>query len=197
MSLAVKRLKEIVKTHSSYCLRATPFGPVAVLWSLYRGQPKIWRVLVSKSGVSAKRIVEASFSDSISSSCSAVDVLADQIVAFLTGDDVRFSLDLARLDLCSKFQQRVLRAEYGIPRGNVSTYQRIAKYLGNVHGARAVGAALANNPFPIIIPCHRAIRSNGLLGGYQGGFEMKRALLEMEGVLFNDLGRVIAQQIFY
>jgi len=79
----------------------------------------------------------------------------------------------------------------------MSTYQRIASYLGNANGARAVGTALANNPFPIIIPCHRAIRSDGTLGGYQGGLEMKRALLEMEGVLFNTLGRVVTEEFFY
>jgi methylated-DNA-[protein]-cysteine S-methyltransferase len=79
----------------------------------------------------------------------------------------------------------------------VSTYQRIAKYLGNAKGARAVGSALAGNPFPIIIPCHRAIRSDGTLGGYQGGLEMKRRLLEMEGVMFDALGRVVAKERFY
>ena len=190
-------MKKIETAQSSYCFRKTPFGPVAVLWSVYRGQPKILRVLLSKSGGSAKQLVKTSFPDFICSSCAEVDVVADQIVAFLTGDDIRFSLDIARLDLCSKFQQKVLRAEHGIPRGRLSTYQRIARYLGNDNGARAVGTALANNPFPIIIPCHRAIRSDGTLGGYQGGLEMKRALLEMEGVLFNAFGRVITGEFFY
>ena len=150
----------------------------------------IRRVLLCKSGMPAEHLVKVSFPDSISSSCAEVDVVADQIAAFLNGDDVRFFLDMARLDLCSRFQQKVLRAEYRIPRGSVSTYQRMARYLGNANGARAVGAALARTPFPIIIPCHRAIRSDGALGGYQGGLKMKRVLLEMEGVLFNDMGRV-------
>ncbi|MCK4234435.1 MGMT family protein [candidate division WOR-3 bacterium] len=95
------------------------------------------------------------------------------------------------------FQQKVLRAEHGIPRGSVSTYQRIAMYLGNPKGARAVGNALANNPFPIIIPCHRAIRSDGTLGGYQGGLEMKRVLLEMEGIDFHDTRRIATKDFFY
>ena len=115
-----------------------------------------------------------------------------KILAFLTGDDIRFSLNVIRLDLCSTFQQEVLRAKHGIHRGSVSTYQKIAKHLGNVNAARAVGGALAKNPFLIIIPCHRAIRSDGTLGGYQGGLKMKRALLEMEGVFFNALGHVKA-----
>lgn len=190
-------MKKIESAQSSYCLRKTPFGPVAVFWSVYRGQPKILRVSLSKFEVSAEELVKASFSHFISSSCAEIDVVADQIVAFLSGSDIRFSLDIARLDLCSKFQQEVLHAEHGIPRGSVSTYQRIAKYLGNANGARAVGAALANNPFPILIPCHRAIRSDRTLGGYQGGLEMKRVLLEMEGILFNDFGRVVTEKVFY
>jgi methylated-DNA-[protein]-cysteine S-methyltransferase len=53
--------------------------------------------------------------------------------------------------------------------------------LGKPGGARAVGGALVHNPFPIIVPCHRAVRSNGQLGGFQGGQKMKRALLEFKG----------------
>jgi methylated-DNA-[protein]-cysteine S-methyltransferase len=56
---------------------------------------------------------------------------------------------------------------------------------------------LANNPFPIIIPCHRAVRSNRTLGGYQGGLAMKRALLEMEGIRFDDTGRIATKDFFY
>ena len=180
-----------------HCLQDTPFGPVAVLWSVFRGQPKIRRVLLSKSWVTAKHGVKTSLPDSISSSCAEIDAVANKILAFLTGDDIRFSLNMIRLDICSTFQQNVLCAEHGIPRGSVSTYQRIAKHLGFGNGARAVGGALANNPFPIIIPCHRAIRSDGTLGGYQGGLEMKRALLEMEGVFFNALDHVLTEKFFY
>ncbi|MCK4795669.1 MAG: MGMT family protein, partial [Desulfobacteraceae bacterium] len=78
-----------------------------------------------------------------------------------------------------------------------STYQRIATHLGSPNGARAVGNALATNPFPIIIPCHRAIRSDRSLGGYQGGLDMKRILLEMEGIDFDDTGRAATEDFFY
>jgi methylated-DNA-[protein]-cysteine S-methyltransferase len=88
-------------------------------------------------------------------------------------------------------------AEYGIPRSWVSTYGRIARTLGIPHGARAVGSALSRNPFPLVIPCHRAIRSNGQLGGFQGGLSMKRALLEREGVEFSGAGRVVTKRIYY
>jgi methylated-DNA-[protein]-cysteine S-methyltransferase len=182
---------------SFYFLRETPFGPVAVLWSVYGGEPKICRVLLPKPGASVNHLVRASFTDFISSSCNEIDVVADQIVAFLNGDDIHFPLHIVRLDLCSKFRQMVLRAEHGIPRGYVSTYQRIAKYVGKPSAARAGGTALASNPFPIIIPCHRAIRSDGTLGGFQGGLTMKRALLEMEGIPFTDFGRVATEDLFY
>jgi len=190
-------MKKAETPQAFHCLQDTPFGPVAVLWSVYRGQPKIRRVLLSKSGVSAKLAIKTSFPESISSSCAEIDAVANKILAFLSGDDICFSLNIIRLDVCSTFQQEVLRAEHGIPRGRVSTYQRIAKRLGSNNGARAVGGALANNPFPIIIPCHRAIRSDGTLGGYQGGLKMKRALLEMEGVFFNASGHVITDKFFY
>jgi methylated-DNA-[protein]-cysteine S-methyltransferase len=170
---------------------------VAIVWSAHREQARICRVLLSKPRLSAERLVQASFPDAKRSSCAEIDLVADQIVAFLTGEDIRFSLDIAHLDLCSQFQQKVLRAEHGIPRGSVSTYQRIAKYLGNRKGARAVGTALATNPFPIIIPCHRAIRSDGTLGGYQGGPGMKQTLLKMEGILFDPSGRVVTKELFY
>jgi len=155
----------------SYRLRETPYGPVAVLWSVHRDRPRILRVLISRPGVTARRRLEVLFSDSTPFSCAEVDLVANKIATFLNGEDIHFSLDIARMDLCSPFQERVLRAEHGIPRGRVSTYQRIARHIGSAAAARAVGTALANNPFPIMIPCHRAVRSDGMLGGYQGGAE--------------------------
>jgi methylated-DNA-[protein]-cysteine S-methyltransferase len=142
-------------------------------------------------------MVNSLFPDSTASSCAEIDAVADRMAAFLAGKDLRFSLAVARLDLCSTFQQKVLRAEHGIPRGRVSTYQRIAGNLGHPRAARAVGTALAHNPFPIIVPCHRAIRSDGTLGGFQGGMEMKRTLLEMEGVLIDGSDRAVSGQLFY
>ncbi len=154
-------------------------------------------IVLPEPGFSAQKITKTVFPDLVSASCTEVDAVADQIAAFLNGDDICFTLDMVRLDLCTKFQKKVLRAEHGIPRGRVSTYQRIARHIGNAKGARAVGTALAKNPFPIIIPCHRAVRSDGTLGGYQGGLEMKRALLEMEGVYFDTFDRVIKKVFFY
>jgi methylated-DNA-[protein]-cysteine S-methyltransferase len=110
--------------------------------------------------------------------------------AYLGGEVVDLSLDLLEMGLCGAFQQRVLLAEYAIPRGSVSTYGRIAAHLDAPRAARAVGTALGRNPFPIVIPCHRAVRSDGALGGYRGGLPMKRALLQMEGIAFGPDGKV-------
>jgi len=181
----------------AFCLRATPFGPVAVLWSVYRIEPRICCILLSKPEMSAEKAIKGFFPDSAASSCPEINILVDQIEAFLNGANIQFSLDVVRLDFCSAFQQKVLRAEHAIPRGRVSTYHLIAKDLKNPNGARAVGNALASNPFPIVIPCHRVIRSDGALGGYQGGLKMKRTLLEMEGVEFRDAGHVASRSLFH
>ena len=157
----------------------------------------IRRLILSKPGSSAGLLVATQFFDCRSFSCPEIDAIADQLASFLVGADISFPLDTIRLDTCSPFQQKILRAEHGIPRGSVSTYQRIARHLGKVKGARAVGTALASNPFPIIIPCHRATRSDRTLGGYQGGLDMKRTLLEMEGVCVDPSGRVDAKAFYY
>jgi methylated-DNA-[protein]-cysteine S-methyltransferase len=155
------------------------------------------RVKLSRPEVPTSPAAATSFQGLERSTCSEIDAVLEQIQAFLEGVSVRFSLGMVRLDLCTEFQQSVLVAEYGIPRGQVSTYQLIGRFLGKPFAARAVGTALANNPFPIIIPCHRAIRSDGTLGGYQGGLSMKRALLEMEGISFDGAGRVVTENLFY
>ena len=184
-------------SQTRFILRKSHFGLFAVVWSDYEGQSKIDRVLLSKPGLPAEQAVLATFPWIESSTCTEIDGVADRIEAFLHGEDIRFSLKKTRLDLCSKFKKQVLQAEYGIPRGRVSTYQRIAGYIGRNSGARAVGMALARNPFPIIIPCHRAIRTDGMLGGYQGGIAMKRKLLEMEGIVIENSGHVMTRHYFY
>jgi methylated-DNA-[protein]-cysteine S-methyltransferase len=175
----------------------TRFGPTVVLWETRLDRPMVRQVLLSRPGKSAETILKEHFPDSVPSSCGLIDNLAGRVAVFLDGADVRFPLEHVGFDLCSPFQQRVLLAEYSIPRGSVSTYRRIAAHLGIPGGARAVGNALATNPFPIVIPCHRAIRSDGTLGGYQGGLAMKRALLAQEGVEIDERGKVLSPSVFY
>jgi methylated-DNA-[protein]-cysteine S-methyltransferase len=178
-------------------IEPTPFGSVVVIWTGLNDNPKIVRILLSKPGLSAEHQVPELYQNSQASSCGEIDDIATGIKRLLEGEEIEFSLDVAELGLCTEFQRFVLRAEHRIPRGSISTYQLIAEYLGKRNGARAVGNALANNPFPLIVPCHRAIRSDRHLGGYQGGIEMKRTLLEREGIPFDDTGRIASAQFHY
>jgi methylated-DNA-[protein]-cysteine S-methyltransferase len=81
------------------------------------------------------------------------------------------------------FVRRVLRATARIPYGGVATYRVVAGRAGNVGAFRAAGNALGSNPLPIVVPCHRVVRTDGSLGGYTGGVERKQFLLKLEGAL--------------
>lgn len=92
----------------------------------------------------------------------------------------RGAVDLTRV---GPFEREVLAVLRRIPAGTVKTYGEVARALGQPGAARAVGAACARNPLPLLIPCHRVVRSDGGLGGYslRGGIALKRRLLEAEG----------------
>jgi methylated-DNA-[protein]-cysteine S-methyltransferase len=170
---------------------------VAVIWTVLPSGPRAVRIFLSKPGLTADELAASFYPEAGRHSTPQIESIAEGIVAFLKGAAIRFSLDTVRMDLCSDLQRRVLRAEHAVPRGRVTTYGRLAACLRIPKGARAVSRCLARNPFPIIIPCHRAIRSDRSLGGYQGGIEMKRALLEMEGIRFDTSGRAEAKEFFY
>lgn len=92
--------------------------------------------------------------------------------------DIRVRVDWAGI---SDTTRRVLEATKKIKYGEIRTYGEIAKRTGMKQGARAVGQALANNPFPIVIPCHRVINQDGRIGGYRWGSKWKEKLLTLEG----------------
>jgi methylated-DNA-[protein]-cysteine S-methyltransferase len=81
------------------------------------------------------------------------------------------------------FTSRVLRATAGIAFGETSTYAEVATQAGSPRAVRAAGNALGSNPLPVVVPCHRVLRTGGALGGYTGGLERKEFLLRLEGVL--------------
>jgi methylated-DNA-[protein]-cysteine S-methyltransferase len=85
--------------------------------------------------------------------------------------------------LIGPFGRRVLKKTAAIPYGGYLSYGEVAAEAGSPRGARAAGNALGSNPIPIVIPCHRVLRSQGALGGYGGGLDRKRFLLELEGAL--------------
>jgi len=84
----------------------------------------------------------------------------------------------------SEFEKRILRTAMKIPPGRVATYAQIASLAGKPGAARAVGRVMAKNPFAVVVPCHRVVRSDLSLGGYAYGSELKRAILMAEGVRF-------------
>ena len=94
---------------------------------------------------------------------------------------------------CSEFCRMVWTATQSIPWGEVKSYSWISLQIKIPRSFRAVGTALRKNPFPLLIPCHRVIRSNGTLGGFSApaGVDLKRKLLKMEGVRFDKKGKVL------
>lgn len=78
------------------------------------------------------------------------------------------------------FSIKVYKIVLEIPFGEVRTYKWVAKKIGNPGAARAVGQALKNNPYPLIIPCHRVVGSRGKLGGYIAGRKTKKVILDLE-----------------
>jgi methylated-DNA-[protein]-cysteine S-methyltransferase len=81
------------------------------------------------------------------------------------------------------FRRRALEAIARIPYGAVRTYREIAVEAGNERAVRAAGTACGSNPIPVVVPCHRVLRTGGGLGGYGGGLDKKVQLLSLEGVL--------------
>lgn len=109
----------------------------------------------------------------------AFEDLTRRLRAYFGGRKVAFpdKLDLTR---ATAFQRMVWQKTRLIPYGKTRSYSWIAEQVGKPEAARAVGQALSRNPLPIIIPCHRVVASNGKLGGFSGGLEMKRYLLQLE-----------------
>ena len=188
---------EDIISSTLYLTLPSTFGTFSIVWRETKDGPKIYRIFLSNEQASSEELIQRTFATAVQSSNSITNHLGKLMQSFLTGQAVEFDLDHLAFEVCSEFQRGVLLAEYGIPRGKVSTYGRIGKHLGTKKGARAVGRALAHNPFSIVIPCHRAIRSDSQLGGYQGGLDMKRALLEFEGLKISETGKVLAPRMYY
>jgi methylated-DNA-[protein]-cysteine S-methyltransferase len=108
--------------------------------------------------------------------------LAKRLQDYFSGYKVSFPDELD-LSSATPFQRAVWQATRQIPYGETRSYGWLAKKIGKPGAARAVGQALSRNPLPIIIPCHRVIRSDGSLGGFSDGLEMKRRLLYLEAAI--------------
>lgn len=110
--------------------------------------------------------------------------LARGLLRFFAGEPVDFDVPLDWTDY-SDFETDVWQACRGVKYGETCSYKGLADRLGRPGGARAVGMAMAHNPCPIVVPCHRVVRSDGSLGGYSGpgGIGFKQRLLEMEAAV--------------
>lgn len=105
--------------------------------------------------------------------------LPQRINKYLSGEPIIFN-EVIDIGDATPFYQQVWQATCKIPYGHTRSYQWLATQVGRPEAARAVGQAMAANPLPIIIPCHRVITSQGGLGGFRGGLTLKRRLLDLE-----------------
>jgi O-6-methylguanine DNA methyltransferase len=128
--------------------------------------------------------VEASIRTRFGRTITRASTLPDFLAQIVAEDDLRNRSSAVLFDLSDlpAFDQDVLAIVQGIPRGEVRTYGWVARQLGQPHASKDVGAALAQNPIPYLIPCHRIVYSDGRLGGYIFGSRAKRALLLAEGI---------------
>jgi methylated-DNA-[protein]-cysteine S-methyltransferase len=105
--------------------------------------------------------------------------LAERLRRYARGEAITFP-DALDFHGVSPFQRAVWEATRAIPRGQTCSYGELAAQVGRPGAARAVGQAMAHNPWPIVVPCHRVVTSDGRLGGYGGGLDMKERLLRLE-----------------
>jgi methylated-DNA-[protein]-cysteine S-methyltransferase len=99
---------------------------------------------------------------------------------YFRGSPIHTPWDFICLDSFTYLQQAVLRQTAGIPFGSVASYREIALAVGRPKAYRFVGATLARNPYPVLIPCHRVIRSDKGMGGFGGGINLKKRLIDFE-----------------
>lgn len=126
--------------------------------------------------------------DALAESSQLLDDTRGEIIAWLNGELTSFTVPIDWCLTSENYRGEVQRALCTIPRGEAWSYRELAEATGRPRAARAVGSACATNPLPLIVPCHRVIRSDGRIGPYgvqlglARGSEIKRQLLAMEGV---------------
>jgi O-6-methylguanine DNA methyltransferase len=160
-----------------YAATDSPLGPIFIAWN---GRGVSW---VSTADDPAE--FEASFTAHTSRPISRADAVPPQLAAAIEGRLAGDRRAKIQLDLrgSTAFEVAVWRKALEIPRGEVRPYGWIAAEIGNPKAVRAVGTALAHNPVPLVVPCHRVVRSDGMIGRYSlGGAENKRRILAAEGL---------------
>jgi methylated-DNA-[protein]-cysteine S-methyltransferase len=163
----------------AYASIDSPFGPLLVART-DRGLVRL--AFPEESADAVLEGVARRLSPRILHAPAQLDPVRRELEEYFAGRRRSFETDLD-WSLIGPFGRRVLSITAAIPYGGVSSYARVAGEAGSPRGSRAAGNALGSNPIPIVIPCHRVLRSGGALGGYGGGLERKRWLLELEGAL--------------
>jgi methylated-DNA-[protein]-cysteine S-methyltransferase len=147
---------------------ATPAGVVRVSFGLENPQD----VLEALAADVSPRMLEGG---------RRLDAVCAQLDGYFGGRLHHFDVPVD-LQLVHGFRRQVLQSLLGIPYGRTASYRDVARSAGSAGAVRAAGTACATNPIPILVPCHRVVRSDGAIGGYRGGVEAKRWLLDLESV---------------
>jgi len=163
-----------------YKIFNTRIGKIGLIWKIEKKDTKVFGIMLPQVSISS---IKKNYPGILRGKSKIIKKISMDINLYLDGKQAKFNLNNFDLSRLGKFQKRVLMVTLKIPQGSVSTYGAIAKKLGIPKGARAVGQALAKNPFPIILPCHRVIKSDGTLGGFGGNIDLKRKLLSIEKVI--------------
>jgi methylated-DNA-[protein]-cysteine S-methyltransferase len=178
---AAARLAERAATEGladvAYAQLDSPFGTL-IAASTQAGLVRL--AFPEESPESVLERIAARISPRIVRSPARLEQVQRQLEEYFAGQRRGFEVPLD-WSLIGPFGRRVLSATAAIPYGRVLSYGEVAGVAGSPRGSRAAGNALGANPIPIVIPCHRVLRSGGALGGYGGGPERKRWLLELEG----------------
>lgn len=154
----------------------TPFGPLLVA-ATPAGLVRVAFALEDHDAVLA-RLAEL-ISPRVLAAPARLDPVARQLDEYFAGRRTAFDVDVD-LRLSHGFRRRVLDHLRTVPYGRTATYTEMAVAAGSPKAIRAAGSACATNPVPIVVPCHRVVRTDGTIGQYLGGPEVKRALLAME-----------------
>jgi methylated-DNA-[protein]-cysteine S-methyltransferase len=162
----------------AYATVDSPFGPLLVA-ATPRGLVKI-SFPVAYDPEETLEELASRISPRVLEAPAELDDVRRQLDRYFDGKLHEFDLPLD-WRLTDGFRKRAQLAIARIPYGRTRSYTEIARSAGNERAVRAAGTACGSNPLPIVVPCHRVLRSGGALGGYGGGLPMKEGLLRMEG----------------
>jgi methylated-DNA-[protein]-cysteine S-methyltransferase len=163
----------------AYATADSPFGPLTVA-ATPRGLVRV--AYADREPEVVLSELAARISPRVLESPARLDDVRRELDDYFEGRRERFELAIDWA-LARGFGLRVLQATARIGYGEVATYRSVAERAGSPRAVRAAGNALGANPMPVVVPCHRVVRTGGGLGGYTGGLERKEFLLRLEGAL--------------